>query len=56
MDNATRHASRVDYLEAIRVLQKQQGMELSVDIAWHMEVSRPSVSHFVTTLKQHGVM
>ena len=43
MDKATLHASREDYLEAILVLQKQKGMVRSVDVARHMEVSKPSV-------------
>ena len=56
MDKATLHASREDYLEAILVLQKQKGMVRSVDIARHMEVSKPSVSHAVTTLKEAGFL
>ena len=56
MDKATLHASREDYLEAILVLQKQKGMVRSVDIARHMEVSKPSVSHAVTTLKEGGFL
>ena len=49
-------ASGEDYLEAILVLQKQKGMVRSVDIARHMEVSKPSVSHAVTTLKEGGFL
>lgn len=56
MDKATLHASREDYLEAILVLQKQKGMVRSVDVARHMEVSKPSVSHAVTTLKEGGFL
>lgn len=44
-------ASGEDYLEAILVLQRQKGMVRSVDVARHLEVSKPSVSHAVTTLK-----
>ena len=39
-----------DYLEAILVLQMQKGTVRSVDVARHMEVSKPSVSHAVATL------
>ena len=56
MDKATLHASREDYLEAILVLQKQKGMVRSVDVARHMEVSKPSVSRAVTTLKEGGFL
>ena len=56
VNKATLHASREDYLEAILVLQKQKGMVRSVDVARHMEVSKPSVSHAVTTLKEGGLL
>ena len=36
------HASGEDYLEAILVLHKKVGMVRSVDVARHMEVSKPS--------------
>ena len=36
------HASGEDYLETILVLQKKRGMVRSVDVARHMEVSKPS--------------
>ena len=49
-------ASSEDYLEAILVLQEKQGMVRSVDVARHMEVSKPSVSHAVTTLKAGGFL
>ena len=35
------HASGEDYLETILVLQKKLGMVRSVDVARHMEVSKP---------------
>ena len=41
------HASGEDYLETILVLQKKRGMVRSVDVARHMEVSKPSVCHAV---------
>ena len=37
------HASGEDYLEAILVLQKKRGLVRSVDVARHMEVTKPSV-------------
>lgn len=48
------HASGEDYLETILVLQKKLGMVRSVDVARHMEVSKPSVSHAVATLRDGG--
>ena len=49
-------ASGEDYLEAILVLQKQKGIVRSVDVARHMDVSKPSVCHAVATLKSGGVL
>ena len=40
-----------DYLETILVLQKKLGMVRSVDVARHMEMSKPSVCHAVATLR-----
>ena len=48
------HASGEDYLEAVLVLQKKKGMVRSVDVARHMEVSKPSVCHAVATLRDGG--
>ncbi len=50
------HASGEDYLEAILVLQKQKGMVRSVNVARHMDVSKPSVCHAVATLKNGGFL
>ena len=50
------HASGEDYLEAVLVLQKEKGMVRSVDVARHMEVSKPSVCHAVNTLKDGGFL
>ena len=50
------HASGEDYLETILVLQKKLGMVRSVDVARHMDVSKPSVSHAVATLKDGGFL
>ena len=41
------HASGEDYLEAVLILQKKQGMVRSVDLARHMGFSKPSISHAV---------
>ena len=50
------HASGEDYLEAILVLQRQKGMVCSVDVARHLEVSKPSVCHAVATLRDGGFL
>ena len=50
------HASGEDYLKIILVLQKKLGMVRSVDIARHMEVSKPSVCHAVATLRDGGFL
>ena len=50
------HASGEDYLEAILVLHKKTGMVRSVDVARHMEVSKPSVCHAVATLRDGGFL
>ena len=50
------HASGEDYLEAVLVLQQKQGMVRSVDVARHMEVSKPSVCHAVATLREGGFL
>ena len=48
------HASGEDYLETILVLQKKRGMVRSVDVARHMEVSKPSVCHAMAILRDGG--
>ena len=50
------HASGEDYLETNLVLQKKRGMVRSVDVARHMEVSKPSVCHAVATLRDGGFL
>ena len=50
------HASGEDYLEAILVLHKKMGMVRSVDVARHMDVSKPSVCHAVATLRDGGFL
>ena len=49
------HASGEDYLEAILVLHKKMGMVRSVDVARHLEVTKPSVCHAVATLRDGGL-
>ena len=48
------HASGEDYLEAILVLHKKMGMVRSVDVARHLEVTKPSVSRAMGLLKTGG--
>ena len=50
------HAAGEDYLEAILVLQKKQGMVRFVDVARYVEVSKPSVYHAMTTLREGGFL
>ena len=50
------HASGEDYLETILVLKKKLGMVRSVDVARHMEVSKPSVCHAVAVLQEGGFL
>ena len=45
-----------DYLEAILVLHKKMGMVRSVDVARHMEMSKPSVCHAVGVLRDGGFL
>ena len=49
-------ASGEDYLEAVLVLQKENGMVRSIDVARHLGVSKPSVCHAVATLKEGGFL
>ena len=50
------HSSGEDYLEAILVLQNKLGMVRSVDVARHLEVTKPSVCHAVATLREGGFL
>ena len=50
------YASGEDYLEAILVLQKKKGMVRSVDVARHLEITKPSVCHAVATLRDGGFL
>lgn len=46
------YESGEDYLEAVLMLQKKNGMVRSVDLARHMEVSKPSFSRAVAILQE----
>ena len=50
------HASGEDYLESVLVLHKKMGMVRSVDVARHLEVTKPSVCHAVATLRDGGFL
>lgn len=50
------HSSGEDYLEAILVLHKKLGIVRSVDVARHLELSKPSVSVAVNTLIEAGFL
>ena len=50
------YASGEDYLEAVLVLQRKQGMVRSVDLARYMGFSKPSISHAVGVLKNGGFL
>ena len=50
------YASGEDYLEAVLVLQRKQGMVRSIDLARHMGFSKPSISHAVGVLKNGGFL
>ena len=50
------YASGEDYLEAVLVLQKEKGMVRSVDVARHLEVTKPSVCNVVATLRAGGFL
>ena len=49
-------ASGEDYLEAVLMLQKKNGMVRSIDLARHMGFSKPSISHAVGVLKNGGFL
>jgi len=47
-------ASAEDYLEAILVLQKQNGKVRAVDIANHMQFAKPTVSIIMKQFRDNG--
>lgn len=52
------HASGEDYLEAMLILQRQmeESAVRSIDLARHMEFSKPSISHAVGALRDGGFL
>ena len=50
------YASGEDYLETILILHRKMDMVRSVDVARHMEVSKPSVCHAVAVLQEGGFL
>lgn len=48
--------SAEDYLEAIYVLKRQKGVVRSIDVAHHLDFSKPSVSRAVNNLKRDGYL
>lgn len=48
------HESAENYLEAILMLQNEKGFVRSIDVARHLEFSKPSVSRAMTLLKNNG--
>ncbi|MCD8145482.1 MAG: metal-dependent transcriptional regulator [Oscillospiraceae bacterium] len=50
------HKSGEDYLEAILMIQKEKGMCRSIDIAHHLNVSKPSVSVAMGSLRENGMI
>lgn len=48
------HQSGEDYLEAILVLRKERGMVRSIDVAQHLNYSKPSVSRAMSILRAEG--
>lgn len=45
-----------DYLEAILILQHKNGLVRSIDVAEHMNFSKPSISRAVKELKAKGLL
>ena len=46
--------SAENYLEAILVLKQEKGWVRSIDIAHHLEFSKPSVSRAMSLLRENG--
>lgn len=38
------------------MLEKEKGMVRSIDLAWHMGYSKPSISHAVRVLRNSGLL
>lgn len=50
----TLHQSGEDYLEAILILEEERGHVRAIDIARHLDYSKPSVSRAVGVLRENG--
>lgn len=48
------HESAENYLETILMIQNEKGVVRSIDVARHLEFSKPSVSRAMTLLKTNG--
>ena len=48
--------SKEDYLEAIYILKIKNGKVRSIDIAKHLNVSKPGVNKAMTLLKENGLI
>ena len=48
------HESAENYLEAILVLKQQKGAVRSIDVAQHLQFSKPSVSRAMGLLRENG--
>ena len=48
------HESAENYLETILILSQKNGNVRSIDIANHLEFSKPSVSHAMSLLREGG--
>jgi len=46
--------SSQDYLEAMLMLQEKSGFVRSIDVAMHMDVTKPSVSYATKRLRENG--
>lgn len=50
------HKSGEDYLEAILMVRKEKGFCRSIDVAHHLNVSKPSVSVAMGILREGGMI
>lgn len=50
------HKSGEDYLEAILMIRQQKGNCRSIDVAHHLNVSKPSVSVAMSQLRDNGMI
>jgi len=48
--------SAEDYVEAVLIIEKQNGCVHSIDIARHLKVSKPSVSYAIKNLSEAGYL